>query len=132
MRLGVKTFFALSAMAALAVTTNASAQERFTFEKQGSGFIRFDHQTGAVDLCSIEKNTVKCTLNEDSRRTYEEEITRLKQQISALETSGEKEMNLPSKKDIDKTIDMMKYFMKEFRGITQDDQKDTPAPHDQL
>lgn len=94
-----------------------AAQNRFIFEKTADGILRFDGDTGSIDICADKDGEITCKLSDDDRAGYEKEIARLKQQIADMQTAKDSTTSsLPSKKDMDQAFDTMKYFFDKFKN----------------
>lgn len=61
-----------------------TANGRFIFEQQASGFVRLDTQTGAVSLCSQRAVSWACAAAPEDRAVFENEIARLQADNAAL------------------------------------------------
>jgi hypothetical protein len=66
------------------VTPPDTANGRFIFEQQASGFVRLDTQTGAVSLCSQRAVGWACAAAPEDRAVFENEIARLQADNAAL------------------------------------------------
>lgn len=124
-----KSFFEkvllITAFSLLAVPTLSQAQaaeNRFQFQKTDNGILRFDGETGSIDKCSEKDGTINCTLSNDDRAHYEQEIKSLKEKIATLEQNKqENKSNLPTKQDLDQAYGIMKYFFDKFHDDVNKD-----------
>src|ERR1700749_92406 len=57
---------------------------RYSFTRQGDGFVRLDSQTGAVAFCSPKDIGLACQTAPDDRTLFENEIARLRNENAAL------------------------------------------------
>ena len=59
----IPTFLILAA--ALPLSANVQAAERFQLERTDNGFVRMDTQTGQMSFCEERSGQLKCTASTD-------------------------------------------------------------------
>jgi hypothetical protein len=60
---------------------------RYTFHRQGDGFVRLDSRTGQVSQCGWSANIWSCKLLPDERAALESEIARLQRDNAVLKNA---------------------------------------------
>ncbi|QPC86754.1 hypothetical protein GA830_08405 [Mesorhizobium sp. NBSH29] len=105
----------------------AQAQEvdRYTMEKSATGFVRMDRKTGAMSICEERAGQLVCKVAADERTALNDEIERLLDRLTALETrvaAMEKTAPdaLPSEESFEKSLSYMEKFFRRFMGIVKD------------
>lgn len=111
----------------------ASAQDRFTLEKSGDGFVRLDRQTGEMSICAEQSGQLVCKLAADERAAFEADVDRMQQTIEALDSrvaalenslAARLESKLPTDEEFEQTLGYMERFLRGFIGIARDIEKD--------
>jgi hypothetical protein len=136
---------ALSGLAFADDATPDTKGGRFSFTRQGDGFVRLDSQTGAVALCSRKDVGLACQTAPDDRTLFENEIARLRNENAALKkdllsrglplpagavpepdggaSGGLSNLRLPTEADLDRAVNFAGRVWHRFIGVVERAQK---------
>lgn len=108
----------------------AQETDRYTLERSGDDFVRLDKRTGEMSTCEDRSGQLICRMAADDRLAFEDELDRLRDQISllegrvaALEQGGERKA-LPSEDEFDRTMSYMQRFFRGFLEIVKEFDRD--------
>ncbi|MCO5063419.1 MAG: hypothetical protein M9924_03285 [Rhizobiaceae bacterium] len=108
----------------------AQEQDRYALEKTDQGYVRLDRRTGEMSTCRDQSGQLVCRMAADERGAFEDEIDRLREQVSALEgrvsalEQGSGGKGLPSEDEFDRTMSYMQRFFRGFLEIVKEFDRD--------
>lgn len=87
--LSFRTAVAAALVGAVATAAHAASTDRFTMSPVDGGFVRLDKETGAMSLCTKQRDGDRqdgwsCTPMDDNQRDLRDEIDRLKAENAEL------------------------------------------------
>ena len=118
----IPTFLILAA--ALPLSANVQAAERFQLERTDNGFVRMDTQTGQMSFCEERSGQLKCTASTDDGAASAGRIEALERRVDELESRvaelGGGHNAMPSDQEFEQTMSLMERFMRRFMGIVKE------------
>ena len=119
----------LIAVSPLVTHASGSGSGRYTMHKADDGFVRLDTQTGRVSLCQKDDGGWACKTMDDAVQPIEQELARLKAENEKLraevkrldEIAGldgqrkDRQLRLPSEKEIDGALNYLDRMIRKFR-----------------
>lgn len=108
----------------------AQETDRYTLERSGDAFVRLDKRTGEMSTCEDRSGQLICRMAADDRLAFEDELDRLRDQISLLEgrvaalEQGSERKALPSEDEFDRTMSYMQRFFRGFLDIVKEFDRD--------
>ncbi|MBX3598767.1 MAG: hypothetical protein KF874_14455 [Rhizobiaceae bacterium] len=116
----------------------AQDAERYTLERDGDNFVRLDKRTGAISTCTQQSGQLVCRLAADDRLALEDEMDRLREQLTDLERrivaleKGQPAKDLPSDEEFDRTMSYMQRFFRGFLDIVKEFDRDLRGGEEQV
>ncbi|MBD0413235.1 hypothetical protein [Oryzicola mucosus] len=120
----------------LAAGTAGAQEQRYQLEKTENGYVRMDTRTGEMSICEEKSAQLVCRVAADERTAMQDEVDRLRGDVSALHDrviklenslSARLESKLPSDEEFEKTMGYMERFFRSFMGIVKEQEADKPS-----
>ncbi len=127
----MRIVFLTGACAALILTGSYARAEdgaRYAFQKSADGIARLDTQTGQVSMCEQKSGQLVCKPAVEERQASQGRVDQLQQKVDRLEKRldtlearvvSPKDL-LPSDEQVDKTLNIMERFFRQFMNIAKD------------
>ncbi|MDI6025394.1 hypothetical protein QBK99_04145 [Corticibacterium sp. UT-5YL-CI-8] len=123
-------------IAILTANTAGAQEQRYQLEKTENGYVRMDTRTGEMSICEEKSAQLVCRVAADERTAMQDEVDRLRGDVSALHDrviklenslSARLESKLPSDEEFEKTMGYMERFFRSFMGIVKEQEADKPS-----